>query len=54
MEKLESKLRNMSYFIMKWKGATVDEKLKILDALEAFRNTIEVIKERKEVKNEMD
>ena len=47
MEKLESKLKNMEYFVMKWTDATVEEKLKILDAMNALRNVIKTIKEGK-------
>ena len=35
-------------------SATVEEKLSILKAMEVFRIVIETIRERKEVKNEVD
>ena len=53
LEKLELKLNNMAYFIMKLKDATVEEKLKIFDAMEVFRNVVETIKKGKEVGGEV-
>ena len=50
LEKLVLKLKNMTYFVMRLTDVTVEEKLKILNAIEVFRNTIETIKKGKEVK----
>lgn len=50
MEKLESKLRNMEYFVMKLQGATTEEKLELLVAIGEMKKKVQEIKERKEEK----
>ena len=51
MEKLELKLRNMEYFVMKLQNATTEEKLELLAAIGEMKKKIQIFKERKEVTN---
>ena len=51
MEKLELKLRNMEYFVMKLKDATTEEKLELLAAIDEMKKKIQKFKEGKEVTN---
>ena len=51
MEKLELKLRNMEYFVMKLKDATTEEKLELLAAIGEMMKKVKKFKERKEVTN---
>ena len=51
MEKLELKLRNMEYFVMKLQGVTTEEKLELLAAIGEMKKKVQTIKEGKEVKN---
>ena len=51
MEKLELKLRNMEYFVMKLEGATTEEKLELLAAIGEMKKKIQKFKEGKEVTN---
>ena len=49
MEKLESKLRHMEYFVMKSQNTTIEEKLELLEAIGEMKKKVQKIKERKEV-----
>ena len=51
MEKLELKLRNMEYFVMKLQDATTEEKLELLAAIGEMKKKIQKFKEGKEVTN---
>ena len=51
MEKLELKLKNMEYFVMKLQGATTEEKLELLAAIGEMKKKVQKIKEGKEVTN---
>ena len=51
MDKLELKLRNMEYFVMKLQGTTTEEKLELLAAIGEMKKKVQTIKEGKEVKN---
>ena len=51
MEKLELKLRNMEYFVMKLKDATTEEKLELLAAIGEMKKKVQKFKEGKEVTN---
>ena len=51
MEKLELKLRNMEYFVMKLQDATTEEKLELLAAISEMMKKVRKFKEGKEVKN---
>ena len=51
MEKLESKLRNMEYFVMKSQNTTTVEKIELLEAIGEMKKKVQKIKERKEVTN---
>ena len=51
MEKLESKLRHMEYFVMKSQNTTIEEKLELLEAIGEMKKKVQKIKERKEVTN---
>ena len=51
MEKLELKLKNMEYFVMKLQGATTEEKLELLAAIGEMKKKVQKFKEGKEVKN---
>ena len=54
LNKFELKFQELAYYVINITDATVEEKLSILKAMEVFRIVIETIRERKEVKNEMD
>lgn len=53
MEKLELKLKNLDYFLMKLGNATMEEKMILLEMNEKMKKKVKEIKEGKEVKNEM-
>ena len=51
MEKLELKLKNMEYFVMRLQGPTTEKKLELLAAIGEMKKKVQFIKEGKEVKN---
>ena len=51
MEKLELKLRNMEYFVMKLQDATTEEKLELLATIGEMKKKVQKIKKGKEVTN---
>ena len=51
MEKLDSKLRHMEYFVMKSQNTTTVEKIELLEAIGEMKKKVQIIKERKEVTN---
>ena len=43
MEKLESKLRHMEYFVMKSQNTTIEEKLELLEAIGEMKKKVQKI-----------
>ena len=53
MEKLELKLKNMEYFVMRLEDATTEDKLELLAAVLEMKKLVRKLKEGKEVNDEM-
>ena len=53
MEKLELKLKNMEYFVMRLEDTTTEEKLELLAAVSETKKLVRKLKEGKEVDDEM-
>lgn len=51
MEKLELKLRNLDYFLMKLQGCTTEQKIELLNKNAEMKTLVENIKKGKEVNN---
>ena len=51
MEKLELKLRNLEYFVIRLKDITTEEMIELLQGIGEMKKKVQKFKEGKEVKN---